>query len=118
MLDQIPSEVLSLIALHLSLSTLSPPIPLLQSCKSVHSALSPANNARLYGRLFRSAFDTAAVERRLGADGIHAGNITNELKRRVVALRRIERMIRTQNLADVRVNDLWVVYIMLIENGP
>lgn len=117
MLDQIPAEILAHIAFHLSITTLSPPVPLLQSCKSIHSAISPSTNHRLYGRLFRSAFDTAAAERRIGSGGINAGNVTQELKRRVIALNRIERMVQAQLVFAIQIEDLWVLYIMLIENG-
>ncbi|WVR04294.1 hypothetical protein IAU60_001294 [Kwoniella sp. DSM 27419] len=69
MLDQIPPEIISQIALHVSLSSPSftaiPPINLLLASRSIHDAISPKSNPRLYGRLFRATFDSAAVERRM-----------------------------------------------------
>jgi len=115
MLDTIPAEILANIAYHVSCPALSPPVPLLQSCKSIHDALSPTSNSRLYGSLFRYAFDTKAAERRLG--DIHAGAITQELERRVKALHRIRQMVKRGDVLGVKADDLWVVYVMLIENG-
>jgi len=115
MLDTVPAEILANIAYHVSETALAPPVPLLQSCKSIHDALSPANNHRLYGSLFRSAFDTAAAERRLG--DLNAGDITQELRRRVQALSRVRRLVKHGNVLGVQTNDLWVIYVMLIENG-
>jgi hypothetical protein len=115
MLDTIPAEILANIAYHVSCLASSPPVPLLQSCKSIHDALSPASNSRLYGSLFRHAFDTEAAERRLGS--LHAGAVTQELKRRIKALHRIRQMVKRGDVLSVHTDDLWVVYIMLIENG-
>lgn len=117
MLDQVPPEVLAHIAFHLSLPTLSPHVPLLQSCKSIHDCIAPQHNARLYARLFRAAFDSAAAERRIGVGEINAGQVVQELKRRVIALKRIERMVDASDVKDVQIGDLWVLYIMMIENG-
>ncbi|WVW78827.1 hypothetical protein I302_100789 [Kwoniella bestiolae CBS 10118] len=71
MLDQIPSEIISQISYHLSLSASSsstfediPPTNLLLSCRTIHEAISPSTNPRLYGKLFRALFDTDAPERR------------------------------------------------------
>jgi len=115
MLDTVPPEILANIAYHISLPALSPPVPLLQSCKSIHDALTPATNHRLYGALFRATFDVAAAERRLGS--LNAGDITQELRRRVQALGRVRRMVESGDVLSVRTDDLWVIYVMLIENG-
>nr|XP_019008842.1 uncharacterized protein I206_06526 [Kwoniella pini CBS 10737]OCF47623.1 hypothetical protein I206_06526 [Kwoniella pini CBS 10737] len=74
MLDQIPSEIISQISFHLSLSSYNsnsfnkfediPPINLLLSCKTINEAINPNSNSRLYGKLFKLLFDINAPERR------------------------------------------------------
>jgi hypothetical protein len=115
MLTTVPPEILTHIAYHLALPSLSPPVPLLQSCKTIHQTLNSSNNHRLYARLFRTAFDVKAAERRLG--DIHAGDVTQELRRRVITLRRLGAMTRRGVVEGVQASDLWIIYIMLIENG-
>lgn len=115
MLTTVPPEILANIAFHLALPTLSPPVPLLQTCKAIYQTLSPSNNPRLYGRIFRTAFDYEAAERRIG--DIHAGDVTQELQRRVQTLRRLKAMTRRGEVEGAQAMDLWIIYIMLIENG-
>nr|XP_018265834.1 uncharacterized protein I303_02208 [Kwoniella dejecticola CBS 10117]OBR87992.1 hypothetical protein I303_02208 [Kwoniella dejecticola CBS 10117] len=96
MLDQIPSEIISQISYHLSLTTSSsfsastsssntlediPPINLLLSCRTINEAINPTTNPRLYGKLFKALFDIDAPERRLR---IHpnANAIARKLKKR------------------------------------
>lgn len=71
MLEQIPPEIISHIAYHLclfphALTTSTPPIALLQTCKTIYQAIAPERNIRLYARIYRGWFDVAAAERRLG----------------------------------------------------
>lgn len=40
-----------------------------------------------------------------------------ELKKRVAALSRLGKQVRMGNVKDVKDSDLWVLYMMLIENG-
>ena len=115
MLDTIPSEVLSHIALHLSLPTCAPSVPLLLTSRTIHATLSPASNPRLYARIFRASFDVSAAERRLG--DLNAVAFAAELKRRVGSLRRLSRQVRDGDVKEVREEDLWVLYVMLVENG-
>lgn len=115
MLDTIPPEVLSHIALHLLLPTCAPPTNLLQTSKTIHNTLSPSTNPRLYSRVYRACFDTSAAERRLG--DLKATDLTAELGRRVKALSRLTRQVESKNVSKVKDEDLWVIYIMLIENG-
>ena len=178
MLDTVPPEILAHIALHVALPDLAPPVQLLCTSRAIHATLAPQNNPRLYARLFRSAFDTRAAERRMARllppapvairsdsveseasaststvasgstpqtsasedesdeeprevkrrrrnherrkrDGerLTAVQLTAELKRRVRALSRLGRQIETEDLSDLRDDDLWVVYLMMIENG-
>ena len=117
MLDQIPTEVLSQIAYHLALPTLSPPVPLLQTCSEVHEALTPINNPRLYARLFRSAFDHAAAARRGADETVQAINLTRELEQRIRLLRRLRRRVIGNNARAMTTAEAWMVYVMLIENG-
>lgn len=116
MLDTVPSEVLTQIAYHLSLPTLQPPLSLLLTSKSIHAALSSENNPNLYARIFRSSFDTAAAERRVGGE-IHAGNLARELQLRVKALGRLRRVLERKDVSSIRERDLWVVFVLLVEHG-
>ncbi|OXB37669.1 hypothetical protein J007_02575 [Cryptococcus neoformans] len=75
MLEQIPPEIISHIAYHLclfplALTTSTPPIALLQTCKAIYQAIAPERNMRLYARIYRGWFDVAAAERRLGNKGL------------------------------------------------
>lgn len=115
MLDTIPPEVLSHIALHLTLPTCEPPTNLLRTSKNIHNTLSPEANPRLYARVYRARFDTSAAERRLG--DLNATGLTSELGRRVRALSRLSKQVEVRNVRMVKDEDLWVIYMMLIENG-
>ena len=117
MLAEVPSEILSHIAYHLCSSDLSPPVNLLQTCRTIYESICPRSNPRLYSKLFKEAFDIGAVERRLEGDELHALHISLELERRVKCLNRLKKMITRGNVIDVTMDDLWVIYIMLIENG-
>jgi hypothetical protein len=114
MLDTVPVDVLTHIAVHLCIDDPSPPTSLLLTNRVIHSALSTQTNPNLYARLFRANFDMSAAERRLG--DINAVEVTRELERRMRALARLGKMVR---LGDVSVigDELWVIYVMLIENG-
>ncbi|KAK4685588.1 hypothetical protein P7C73_g4567, partial [Tremellales sp. Uapishka_1] len=115
MLETIPPEVLSHIALHLVIATKTPPTDLLCVSKTIHAILSPSANPRLYARVFRHHFDVAAAERRLG--DLTARELTVELRRRVTSLDRLKRLVSERNVGTVSEGDLWVVFLMLIENG-
>ena len=117
MLSAIPTEILSHVALHLSLSSNppSPPIALLLTSKSIYNSLSYAGNPDLYARLYRACFDTQAVERRMGPQ--EAASLVAELKRRVRCLRKLNALVRQGDVRRVVESDLWVVYLMLLENG-
>ena len=115
MLDTIPPEILSLIAFHLTLPTLVPPVSLLQTCKPIHEAIAPSSNPRLYARVFRAKFDVAATERRLGE--LHAADLTAELRVRIKVLYRIRKMVKEKDARTATAEDLWMIFILLIENG-
>ncbi|ORX33278.1 hypothetical protein BD324DRAFT_585253 [Kockovaella imperatae] len=114
MLDKIPPEVLTLIAYHSCLPTLLAPSTLLQTSRVIRDTISPSANPRLYARLYRTAFDTAAIERRLGE--VNASQYTVELQRRVSSLYRLSRMVDRGDLTAIRDEDVWTIYLMLIEN--
>ncbi|WVQ83872.1 hypothetical protein IAT38_006016 [Cryptococcus sp. DSM 104549] len=134
MLATIPPEIISYIALHLCLASPLPalPIPLLQSCRTINDAISPQTNPRLYARVFRSFFDTAAPERRFGQEVVRQGRgkwdegrgeaklraqeLMEELRKRVGVLSRLRGMVERQDVADVTDDDFWVLYFMLVEN--
>lgn len=138
MLSSLPSEVLALVVFHLcqpeplkatgeDKPVISPgvwavpPVELLSTCRSVNSAVSPSANPELYARIFRVNFDTAAVHRRLGDHNptrkIRAREMMAELKRRVRALKRLAGIMERKAVKHVREEDLWVIYVMLVENG-
>ncbi|WWD00214.1 hypothetical protein V866_007123 [Kwoniella sp. B9012] len=155
MLDQIPSEIISRISYHLSLSHSKssttfqdiPPLNLLLSCRTINQAISPSTNPRLYGKLFRALFDIEAPERRFQTvssssklsqknktkkrminrltdgeddesygDKLKAQELAKELKKRVECLRRLKEMVDVRDVTDIEEEDLWIVYLMLIEN--
>ncbi|WRT65111.1 uncharacterized protein IL334_002053 [Kwoniella shivajii] len=156
MLDQIPSEIISQISFHLSLSPSSssssstsaaspfdsiPPINLLLACRTIHDAISPSNNPRLYAKLFRAIFDIDAPERRFRTvpqkikrkakkrrrntnqndeddigDKLKAQELMKELKKRVKTLLKLRNMVEQNDVSDVGEDDLWTIYLMLIEN--
>jgi hypothetical protein len=97
------------------------PTNLLRTSRLVNSIISPTANPELYARIFRANFDTAAVFRRLG-DGpstrkIRAREMTAELKRRVRALSRLRDMMDKKEVQRVGEEEMWVIYVMLVENG-
>jgi hypothetical protein len=150
-LASLPPEILSQIALFVSLETATPPVDLLLAKRSFHASLSPQANPRLYAKVFESSFEVDAAYRRRSLASTSTStnptstsnqsavksksNTTNtvrwrgvhgiraELERRVRALSRLAALVRRGKLVDdqgrlmVREADMWVVYIMLIENG-
>lgn len=142
MLHDLPSEVLGQVVLHLCTRKLDhspepryyypgtyppdnwvvPPVALLCTCRAINSAISPSANPELYAQIYRANFDTAAVYRRLGdaassSRKVRAKALTAELKRRVIALRRLTRRLRSDDVSETKDDDLWFIYLMLIENG-
>lgn len=121
-LATIPPELLSNIALHLSLtpSPRHPPsnlVPLLLISKHFNNHLSLAQNPRLYSRIFKAKYDTAAISRRFGHDGSRSRFLAMELQRRTAALERLGKATRSGDVTGVDELDLWVPYLMIIENG-
>ncbi|RSH90140.1 hypothetical protein EHS25_001474 [Saitozyma podzolica] len=114
MLDIVPPEVLSRIALHVSAETSLPPVNLLLTSHAIHSSLCASNNPNLYASIFRSSFDVSAAQRRVGS--LNAVDLTRELRRRMGALARLGWMVRTGDVRGVGDDQLWVIYVMLIEN--
>jgi hypothetical protein len=97
---------------------------LLQSCSTIHSALVPSNNPRLYAKLFRNAFDTKAAKRRCaeagGAAGegvTHAKGLTAELERRVRVMRSLKGRVGRNDVRGMGTEEGWVIYLMMVENG-
>jgi hypothetical protein len=141
-LESMPTEILTTIAVHLSLSPSTPTstspylphplIPLLLTSKHLHHQLSFSENPRLYSEIFQAKFDTSAIVRRerersivhdpghaegkvLG--GLNAKGMAGELKRRCVALKRLRRAVRDKEVKLVQEEDVWTIYLMLLENG-
>lgn len=121
-LQTIPPELLTKIALHLSLSPspLHPPsslLPLLLASKHFNNNLSLAQNPLLYSHIFQSKYDTAAIARRFSHDGTRARFLASELVRRTQGLERLGRATRSGDVKDIDERDLWFPYLMIIENG-
>lgn len=137
MLDKLPPEILTHITYHIVLESGCPPVNLLQSCNAIYGAVSPETNANLYAQVFRTQYDTAAPTRRFtftdagsvgGVDTAETSRrisgsgtrqdwlgsraLVAELRNRTRALCRLSR-----NTSEVSAEDLWVVYLMLLENG-
>ncbi|PWN28374.1 hypothetical protein BDZ90DRAFT_212529, partial [Jaminaea rosea] len=131
----LPPEILDLIALYTGLASQTPisssPTPpqalldLLLVCRQIHAHLAPANNPRLYARIFRSKFDTEAICRRFGRKAVSSRVLCDELQRRCIILKRIRHATELGRLrpegpgeasdAAMREN-LWLAYLLCTEN--
>lgn len=98
---------------------------LLLTCRQLYTLLKSSNNPRLYARIFRAKFDTAAIARRFGSAAVSPHALSLELQKRCTILKRIRRACELSELrpegnnevgaAHLREN-LWLVYMMLLEN--
>ncbi|KAF9458704.1 hypothetical protein BDZ94DRAFT_74376 [Collybia nuda] len=92
-LGTIPQEVLEHIAFFSATQAfLGPPsalVPLLSTCRRIHSRLSINANHHLYANVFAHKFDIAPVIRRLGPDRTTPYILARELQRRCFYLKRI-----------------------------
>ncbi|KAF8587149.1 hypothetical protein K439DRAFT_1614577 [Ramaria rubella] len=94
----LPSDVLT----HLALATIliCPGIPtpkavmtllvLVQTCRSIHDALSLESNSPLYATIFELMFDVRAIKRRLGSTAVISSVLASEFQVRVGMLTRIK----------------------------
>ncbi|BEI80439.1 hypothetical protein CcaverHIS002_0109680 [Cutaneotrichosporon cavernicola] len=138
MLDTLPPEILYQIAHHLILSSCRPPVDLLCTCRTLHAAAAPDLNPNLYASVFHAHYDTAAAQRRLTSLGpsdspypnrprdpsssarqltpepLKPADFVAELQTRTLALERLHKVAAEGR--DPRAEELWVVYLMLIEN--
>lgn len=96
-------------------------------CKHLHSLLNIAANPRLYARVFRSKFDTAAIGRRFGKSALSSLSLANELRRRCVLLKRMRACVTSSALrsddapgldeSEQSLDEmLWLAYLMMLEN--
>lgn len=96
-------------------------------CRRLHSLLSIQSNPRLYARVFRSKFDTAAIGRRFGKSALTSYNLANELRRRCTLLKRMRRCVINAALhpdqalaleeGEESITEmLWLAYLMMLEN--
>lgn len=113
----IPSIILEHIALEVALlDPLGPPahlIPLLQTCKHVNAVLSHVTNNALYGAIFTLKFDKRAANRRLGEEAVYSSNLSSQLRKQCIALRRI----RSGDISSPFIEeDFWTAFIMMLEN--
>ena len=126
-----PPEILEAIALELGLYAASQnrsPADLLNFMSlSTHfySALAPEHNARLYARLFKSRFDTAAIGRRFGRRALTATVLGQAFVDRLLCLNRLRslglsgRLYAAPDAEGIRqmTADLWMAYLITIEHG-
>lgn len=137
MLAALPSEVLGQIVFHLCQPSIRedtippssdsaryewsiPPVDLLCVSRAIDSAIAPRVNPDLYARIFRANFDSKAVHRRMKDDQhrkVRAREMTAELRRRVRALRLLAARMAEGEITGVTVDEIWVVYLLLSENG-
>lgn len=109
--------------------TATPPIALrnlVVTCRHTRKHLSLENNPRLYARIFKAKFDTAAVARRYGPQVVSSRVLAEELVKRCTVLRRIKtagllkrfRPETNPELAEANMREnLWTAFLMLTENG-
>ncbi|GJJ14009.1 hypothetical protein Clacol_008266 [Clathrus columnatus] len=119
----IPLEILEHIAFHLATDKLSgPPTDLISlsfTCKELYRSLAISRNSTLYAAIFSYKFDTEAIRRRLGPEGVTASALTVELFRRFDALRRLQHGEGSQIIlsdSSHREDDLWIAILMMLEN--
>lgn len=151
-LDALPVEILELIALYcandstssLSASSsstidrgaealLSNPVTppyhlrnLLLLNRRIYSLLNTISNSQLYARIFQSKFDVEAIARRFGESAVSSVNLTNELQKRCICLKRMKRAVSIgrlfpegqdeQSRMEMEEN-LWLAFMMMMENG-
>lgn len=95
----------------------SPLVPLLHTSRAIHAALTFGANPSLYARIFEDKYDVAAARRRLPSDQVHDGALARELKQRCVAVRHLKQAVAQGDVARFEEQDVYTVYLMLIENG-
>jgi hypothetical protein len=140
-LEALPAEILELIAFYCadntaasastsnSVASATPPFALrnlLLTSQRTYSVLSPSHNHRLYARIFRYKFDVDAIARRFGPSAVNGVNLTKELQRRCIILKRIKRAVSmarlfpdgpdSQGRSEMEEN-LWLAFMMMMENG-
>lgn len=112
-----PPEILEHIAFLLAqMSPFDPPTDTiaLASCnKALSCTLLPANNHRLWAKLFRARFDHQAITRRFGRQ--NAAVWKEAFVDRTQAMTRLRRF--DQQPDKVTVSELWLVYLMILEHG-
>lgn len=97
--------------------TPAPLLPLLRTSRTIHSTLRFHANAHLYARVFEEKLDVAAARRRLGYDEINDGALAEELKTRCVAMGHLKDAVRQGDITLFTEQDIYTVYLMLLENG-
>ena len=102
-------------------------VNLLLSCRHAYDLLNCKASPRLYSRIFKTKFDYRAIERRFGKQAIDPRNLTVELKKRCVCLKRIKATVTQGKIRRAGLNaeesqremeeNLWLAYLMMLENG-
>ncbi|KAH7886386.1 hypothetical protein F5I97DRAFT_1879916 [Phlebopus sp. FC_14] len=113
---RLPLEILENLALELLDDFFTPPsalVPLLLTCKHIHTSLGIRDNCHLYARIFRTRFDETAPLRRLGDYGSSAPGLASQL----IAYCYVLKTIRT---GDIHAQDVlptfWSCFSMMMEN--
>ena len=115
-LERCSPEILERVALFAAKERLiGPPsnvLALLTTSRTVHFALSPENNNKLYAEIFKFKFDTAAASRRLTPRWLTTRSLATELRLRFEVLRRVRDGIDNHMLQY----DLWTIFFILLEH--
>lgn len=122
-LEIIPAEILEYVAFLVATDRfLGPPadlIPLLLTSQAIYAAISPSNNPHLYSSIFEAKFDVALARKRLGSMALTADVLTQELKRRLLLLKRIQGMdsALTPGASEETTHDILLTgYLMMLED--
>ncbi|KAF9475448.1 hypothetical protein BDN70DRAFT_883714 [Pholiota conissans] len=77
--------------------------------RSIYQQVSYKTNTNLFARIFRFKFDYSVLGRRFSERWRTSGCLASELIKRFRALKRIKAM-------ELRIEDLWTAYLMMMEN--
>ncbi|OCH92980.1 hypothetical protein OBBRIDRAFT_725705, partial [Obba rivulosa] len=113
----VPDSVLEHIALEVAVAEpLGPPaglVPLLRTCRRIHTVLDIDTNHNLYAKIFTLKFDKRAANRRIGEHAVYSSNLAFQLRKYCLTLQRI---CTGDVYSELIEDDLWTAYLMLLEN--
>lgn len=115
-LPSLPAHILEDIAVRVAADDVcGPPTRLVAVCLVCRPVAAALASPHLRARIFRALFDTAAARRRLGPGALLVPVLDRELVSRCQALVRL-RYNRPPPPHLAPAHDLWLVYLMLLEN--